>query len=478
MRVKGEISIQRRGSQANRALVMVTLAFLVFASMVTGSASRVFARGLQSAETPPETPTTPKLLKVKGTAFSSSRDSLRIEIEQYSQAIAGLRDSLNLDDFDFELNDEQRRRVEETIEGFTQIIEQIGGELGRMELEIADNRISLLDDAGEGIVIDIPENLDEQLSQGFELLQQIILSEMPESQRDNIRRSWSWGLGKEDPEPDRIILKGNIVKVWDNLQISEDEDVRGDVVVVFGDGEISGRVDGDVVVVFGNLRLNETAEITGQVVAVGGHLDQDRLAEVSDVVVVDPFPGWDGSSFGLTGGLGLMGFLAGGGELLLVVLLTLLVLAITPRGKLERVVQMLEERPLPSLGTGIVGTLTIFLLGLILIGVLVLTVIGIPVALLVLVAMLLFSILSISLAGLTLGRRICTLISGTCGSDWMVLLLGLLLLDSFFLLGKFAGLFSPLGSVAGILVVIGSGVKMAAYLFGAGALLLSGLGRK
>ena len=478
----GHNPMQLRGSVLNRVPAMVALMVLVFGIVSSGSFSQALARSAQSEETSPptpEAPVTPQLIKFETTAStSSSRDSLRLEIQQYSQAIAGLRDSLNLDEFDIQLTDQQRLRVENTIEDFTQIIEQIGGELGKMELEIINNRISLLDDQGEGIVIDIPENLDEQLSQGFEILQQIILSDMPESQSEKIRSSWSWGVGKDEPECDRVILKGNIVKVWDNLQIAEDEDVRGDVVVVFGDGEISGRVDGDVVVVFGNLRLDETAEITGQVVAVGGHLDQDRLAEVGDVAVVDPFPGWDSSSLSLSGGSGALGLLVGLGELLLVILLTLLVLAITPRQKLDRVIQVLEERTMPCLGSGVVGSLVISLLGLALIGVLVLTVIGIPVALLVLVAILLLSVLSIGVVGLTLGRRVCTLMSGTCGSDWMVLFLGLLLLGSFSLVGQLAGLIPSLAVVSDGLTIIGSGIKMVAFLFGAGALILSGLGRR
>lgn len=464
----------------NRAPVvaLLVLIFTVFASGFQSPGFAFTAKSENISEVPPTAPAAPPTIKIKGESLPSSRDSLRLEIEEYSKAISGLRDSLNLDDFDFQLNDEQRLRVEQSIEDFTQIIEQIGGELGEMELEIINNRISLLDDQGDGIVIDIPDNLDDQLSKGFEILQQIILSEEAGSQIQDVANSWSWGSGKAEPEPERSILKGNIVKVGDNLQIAGDEDVRGNVVVVFGDGEISGRVDGNVIVVFGSLLLDETAEVTGQVVAVGGHLDQDREAEVGDVVVVDPFPGFDGTHLGLSSGMGLLGLVVGTGELLLVAMLTLLVLAISPRVKLERVIKVLETRSLPSMGAGILGTLAITLLGLALIGVLVLTVIGIPVALLVLVAIMLFFILSIGVVALTLGRRVCTLISGACGSDWMVLFLGLALLNGLSLVGQFAGLIPALGSVGDGLIIIGSGVKMVAYLFGAGALVLSGLGRR
>ncbi len=474
MRIVGNSICERRGSNGNRVSVTVALLLLSFALSSLGFADLGLARGIEIDEEPPRPPGI--LIQRLGT--SSSRDSLRQEIEQYSKAIAGLRDSLLLDDFDVQITEEQRLRVEETIDDFTQIIEQIGGELGKMELEIANNRISLLDEEGEGIVIDIPDNLDEQLSQGFELLQHVILNEMPEEQSQKIKNSWAWGISQSQSEPERIIVKGNIVKVGDSLQVSEDEDVRGDVVVIFGDGEISGRVDGDVVVVFGNLRLNESAEITGEVVAVGGHLDQDRQAEVGNVVVVDPFPGWDSLDFGLDGGHGFLGLLVGMGEFLLVVLLTLLVLALMPGKRLERVIKVFEGRTAACLGMGVAGSLVISLVGMALIGVLVLTVIGIPVALLVLVAILLFSVLSVGVVSLILGRRVCAMLSTSCGSDWVVLVLGLLLIDSVSFLGLLAGLVPALGTVGDALVIIGVGIKMVSYLFGAGALVLSGLGRK
>ncbi len=489
MSMQGVLTTQGRGSLVNRAPVYALLLSILSLLLITvfdlwqpkcALSQELIIVQAEPDEAPvaPEFPAFPRILKIATTVNTASRDSLRLEIQEYSRAIAGLRDSLDLEQFDFEITEEQRQRLQNTIEDFTHIIEGIGGELSQMELEIANNRISLLDAEGEGIIIDIPENLDEQLTQGFELLQKFILSELPEAQSDEIRRSWSWGFnGEESKKPQRKILKGNIVKVWDNLLISANEDVRGNVVIVFGDGEISGRVDGDVVTVFGNLGLTETAEVTGQIVTVGGRLDQDILAEVGDVVVVDPFPGWDDGGSILASEHGLLGLLLGVGELVLVVLLTLLILAITPRGQLDRILAGLNERPLPSLWVGMGGTFVIYLLGLILIGVLVLTVIGIPVALLVLVALMVLSVLSVGVVAIVLGRRICTMIAGSCKSDWVVLVLGILVLDGVYLLGVLAGLVPSLGMVADGLVIIGAGIKLVAYLFGMGAMLVSRFGR-
>ena len=65
-------------------------------------------------------------------------------------------------------------------------------ELSQLEFEIKDNTISLVNEAGEGIIINIPENLDEHLSEGLEILSQVILSELPDSIDFDHTHSWDW----------------------------------------------------------------------------------------------------------------------------------------------------------------------------------------------------------------------------------------------------------------------------------------------
>ncbi|MCP4291057.1 MAG: hypothetical protein GY780_04375 [bacterium] len=475
---------EESGSKKNRFRcgVLFTLVFLGFVFSLTASSlcAQEQSPPASAAEEviPPPAPDFPRALKVITSGNTASRDSLRHEIEKYSLAIEGLRDSLDLDNFQFELSEDHRHHLENSVEDLTLIIESIGGELSEMELEIANNQISLLDAQGEGIVIEIPENLDEHLSQGFEILQQVILSELPEDDSELSERAWSWGFGTEKPEkPQRKILKGNIVKVGDSLQIQENEDVRGNVIVVFGDVEVSGRVDGNVVTVFGNLMVTETAEVTGQVVTVGGRLDQDPSSELSDVVVVDPLPGWMGSDSLMISDHGILGLLMGVGELILVVLLTLLVLAISPSKRMKKVREVLVHEAIPSFWVGLVGTFLVYLTGIILMGVLVLTVIGIPVALLVLVALMLVSVLALGMAGLTLGKRLCVMFGDVCSVDWIVLIVGLVAIDGIYILGVFAGVIPGLGVFADGLVIIGTGIKLVAYLIGMGALMKSKLGK-
>lgn len=468
----------RRGSGWNRVAVCLLLASLL---ILVGAAigQEPEPRPAEPAGSP-AAPAQPaeRMILFEKEEQAAVRDSLRKEIEVYSRAVADLRDSLSLDQLDIELDDRQRERLRNTIEDLTQVIESIGEELGQMELEISNNRISLLDAQGEGIVIDVPENLDEQLSQGFQLLQEVILQDMSDETLQEVRRSWTWGKpGKMEAPPERKIVRGNIVKVQEGLQVPVRDDVRGNVVVVLADGQISGRVDGNVVAVFGNLVVDPTAEITGELVVVGGFLSQDPEAEVASVTVIDPLPGLTDGDFSWLFGFGIMGLLTALSELVLLLVLALFGLALTPRANLERVLTTLDERPWMSLLVGLPGSIIILVGGLALIGILVVTVVGAPVGLLVGVGMLLLTVLAIALVGMALGRRVCRLVSGSCGSDWMVLLMGILMLDAISLLGRLAGLIPGFETGAQGLVILGAGIKLAAFFFGTGGLLLGRFGR-
>ncbi len=456
-----------------RAVVGVCLLGLL---AVIGTAITQEAMAQEATPSPPSPPSR-TFVFTTGQGKAAARDSLRRKIELYSRAISGLRDSLSLDELDIQLSEEQQARLRESIEDFTTVVEGIGQELGEMELEISNNRISFLDPTGEGIVIDVPENLDEQISQGFQILQEVILQDMPDDTRREVRRSWNWGVPVErENAPERQIVRGNVVKIREGAQITAGQDVRGNVVVLLGDAQISGRVDGQVVVVFGNLVIDETAEITDDVVTVGGFISQDPGAQISDVTVVDPLPGLMDGDLGwlITGGP--WGLLSALGELLLILMLSLMAVALTPRANLERVQETLTTRPGASILVGAVGSLVLTLLGAILIGILVVAVIGIPVALLVLVAMLLMGVLSISLVAVVLGRRVCRLVSGACGNDWLLLVMGVLLLDSVSLLGHMAGLFPGLEGGAQGLIILGAGLKLVAFLYGLGGWLLGRFG--
>ncbi len=410
---------------------------------------------------------------------STSRDSLMVEIRRYSRVIADLRDSLTFSGGEIELSENQRLIIEQNIEDISEVIENIGVELSQLEFEIKDNTISLVNEAGEGIIINIPENLDEHLSEGLELLSQIILSELPDSIDFDHSRSWDWsGFMPHAPSPPRKVVHGNIIKVWDDLHVPVMDDVRGDVVVVFGNAEISGRVDGNVVVVFGNLLLDETAEVTGKIVSVGGRLDRDPDAQAGDVVAVDLWPrDRDGGLAGVFG-QGILPFLMCQGTFLLTLLLAVIAVVTAPRGRFVAITGTLRRSPGPSLGLGLVTAVIGQMLVAVLMVVLILTVIGIPLALLVFLALIIVIIISVAVCGADLGARICGLFGAGCSSSWLTVVVGMAFLHLISFLGSVLSLSSGLEDVTNVLVVLGVVIKTLAFLFGLGALTISRFGAR
>ncbi len=476
------------GSSGNRASIMARPDFRnnagrIFCFVALGLLVQGFFAFVAQAQNAPRTPDAPVvpdsgLVEVTVTA-STDRDSLMTEIRDYTQMIRSLRDSLSQGDMGLQLSAAQREKLEGSIADISQVIERISAEMSRMEFEIKDNRISLVNEAGEGIIINVPEDLDEQLSEGIQALTRVILAELPDSIDFDDSRKWDWSRFRPDkPPPPRRIIKGNIVKVWDDVHISVKEDVRGDVVVIFGNAEVSGRVDGSVVTVFGNLLLDGTAEVTGDVVAVGGYLDQDPEAQVENVVAVDPMrrgygDGWRGL-FSHDG----MSFLICQGTFLLTVLLAVVAVAAAPRRRFDNITGTLRRGPMPSLGMGVVAALGGHIIVGILMVVLVVTVIGVPLALLVGLALLMVVVVSVAVAGAVAGEYLCALFGGKCHSPWLVVVVGLSALHLLSFLGSLLGLVDSTGILASLVVVLGVTTKIIAYLLGLGALLLSRFGAK
>jgi hypothetical protein len=359
------------------------------------------------------------------------------------------------------------------------VIDRIAREASRLEFEVRDNTISLLNESGEGIVINIPENLDEQLSEGFQVLSEMILNELPDSVDFDAGQGWDWSnFIPEPPPPPRKTVQGNIIKVGDDLHILAKEDIRGNVVVVFGDAEVSGTVDGNVVVVAGNLFLDDTAVVTGKIVSIGGGLDQDPGAEAHDVIAVDL---WRGpGDYGLAGlfDRGLTAFLMRQGTFLLTVLLALLAIVVTPRDRLVNITGNLRASPGPALGLGLIGSTIGAFTALLLMAVLILTVIGIPLALLVFMALLVAIVLAVGVCGVAIGQRLCGFLGQDCRNAWLAVVVGMTGLHLVSFLGSLAAVAGSLSALATALAILGMFIKIVAFLLGLGAIILSRLGTR
>lgn len=76
------------------------------------------------------------------------------------------------------------------------------------------------------------------------------------------------------------IHHGDIVTIGESVVVKENATVKGDVVCIGADMEISGTVAGDAVSIGGALVLNSTAVIEGDAVTIGGRLERHEDAEV------------------------------------------------------------------------------------------------------------------------------------------------------------------------------------------------------
>lgn len=408
--------------------------------------------------------------------FPSERDSLLREIRRYSALVSSMRDSLDLEDLGLELNEMELARLEQSIDQVGSVVERIGVQLGRMDLQIKDNRISLLDEAGEGIVINIPENLDEHISQGLNTLSQLILSDLPDSVHV-ADKGWTWSSGfRTVPPRPRKIVTGNLVKIGDDVLVAEDEDVRGNVVVIGGNAEIAGRVQGDVVVVLGDLQVGGGAEIEGQTVTVGGSLDQDPGASMGEVTVIDPLPNGGFSPYMMLG-RGWLSFFFTQSLFVVVLIMAGLTALLTPARRFEAITGSLRREPLVAMGIGVlaalVGHLVLFLLG----AILVLTVIGLPLALLLGLGAALVSLLAVAVVGAVVGDGLCRSLGRQCPSPVLAVVVGLCILHSPVFIGALLG--AALETEFPLLALGGLGllIKVIAYFLGLGALLKSRLGK-
>ncbi|PJA73502.1 hypothetical protein CO151_13385 [bacterium CG_4_9_14_3_um_filter_65_15] len=387
-----------------------------------------------------------------------------------------MRDSLDLEDLGLELNEMELARLEQSIDQVGSVVERIGVQLGRMDLQIKDNRISLLDEAGEGIVINIPENLDEHISQGLNTLSQLILSDLPDSVHV-ADKGWTWSSGfRTVPPRPRKIVTGNLVKIGDDVLVAEDEDVRGNVVVIGGNAEIAGRVQGDVVVVLGDLQVGGGAEIEGQTVTVGGSLDQDPGASMGEVTVIDPLPNGGFSPYMMLG-RGWLSFFFTQSLFVVVLIMAGLTALLTPARRFEAITGSLRREPLVAMGIGVlaalVGHLVLFLLG----AILVLTVIGLPLALLLGLGAALVSLLAVAVVGAVVGDGLCRSLGRQCPSPVLAVVVGLCILHSPVFIGALLG--AALETEFPLLALGGLGllIKVIAYFLGLGALLKSRLGK-
>lgn len=448
------------GAAARAPILVLLLLPLLLAGNVPASA-------LARSAAPPAPPEAPRA------GATAGRDSLLQEIRRYRTLIRVLSDSLEHDRA-AGLSPEHRLVIERNISDISRVIDGIGSELRQLEFKVKDNRISLVDGAGDGIVISVPDNLDEQVSRGLEALTAAILKELPDTAHaGGGHLNWTSFL-PEPPAPPRRVVAGSLVRVGQSVVVAADEEVAGNVVAVLGDCEILGRVRGDVVAVGGQLTLRESAEVSGSVVAVGGRLNAEPGSKSGDTVALGAFGGGAGAGLGRLLEHRTLTFAIAQGLFLLTLLAALLAVTATPQLRRAAVVARLKAEPLRAFALGALLVLGGPLVLAVLTGLLVITVIGVPVALLLVLGVALVVVLGLTATGVVVGRRL--------GVPERALpaaaLLGLCALHVPSLTGSLLHLAGAPWPAAASLMGFGLLVKGAALAFGLGALTLSRLGTR
>jgi hypothetical protein len=291
----------------------------------------------------------------------------------------------------------------------------------------------------------------------------------------------------EPENPDRRVVRRDIVRVGGRVHVTADERVRGDVVVIGGSLAVDGEVSGDITVIGGSAEFGPQAVARRDVTIVGGRLTRDPGARFSrgvneislDMIDLDfgglpsirlPRPSLPRfRSFELVGTLIRFAFFGLLGSVVLLV----------AAGSADRVARRVLREPVKAGFVGFLAQLLfvpILVLGILL---LVVTIIGIP--LLALLPVVLVGAVMVMVVGFTgvaqgVGRLLLPA-AGKTRSALVVFWLGLAIVMTPTLFGEalgFAG--TPLAFFAVLLGVIGLVAEYVAWTTGMGAVILNQFG--
>ncbi len=266
----------------------------------------------------------------------------------------------------------------------------------------------------------------------------------------------------------------DLVKFGESIYIGEHELVRGNVVSVFGDVEVEGKVMGDVVAIMGDIDLGPGAIVNGEVVSVLGGLDQHEDAKVrGETVKVGPVPfdmigPFHGSRLLFSGVARIIGFIIG------VLLLGIVMAFLSDR--MRRSSTLVFGSFLKSLGIGalvlVPGGLVVLLLAVIFS----ITIIGIPVAILIVFSFIALCILGYFVSSVALGRVICSKFNIESDSPFVHGIIGMLVLSILSIISSFM-LFGPfIMPLRFLLRALGIFIQLIALLIGVGAFVASKAG--
>ncbi len=269
----------------------------------------------------------------------------------------------------------------------------------------------------------------------------------------------------------------DIVRFGEDVAVSKEDLVRGDVVVFGGDASIEGKVVGDVVVIMGNARVASGAEINGNMVVIGGTLDEqpEVIIQGERVVLKDLKFSLGKMPFGFKHDMGPFYVFSTAAKFLVCVVLFFLVLFFL-RNRVIRSHEHIVSGVMRTFGTGfLVAFIGVFVIPVLFL-ILLVTIIGIPLALVLVASCIAIFFVADTVFAYTLGSKVRDRFNFQTTNAFAIVLLGtaVLFLPGFigfgFSLVPFGGFLSGLFKVLGVLLGI------FAFLSGLGALFLSRFG--
>ena len=270
-------------------------------------------------------------------------------------------------------------------------------------------------------------------------------------------------------------INRDIVKVGRDIMVEEYEKVDGDVVAVGGDVTVKGTVTGDVVAVGGDILVTATGVIEGDASSIGGDIEKETGAEIRGkrfrtflpkIFFTPP------TFFGAFQGLALFARIL---KIMLLLFLGIVVISIVPKN-VAKVKDKVSQDFLKSALVGFAGEILIIPVFLLLI----VTIIGIPVAILV-EPLLILAALILGYTGISyfIGEKLREGTSLKPESPLMILVIGILAVESVLLLARVVGIFGHLLFVfSWILTFVGWMIWYVAITVGFGASILTRLGTR
>jgi len=271
----------------------------------------------------------------------------------------------------------------------------------------------------------------------------------------------------------------DIVRFGEDVTVTDEELVRGDVVVFGGDASIAGKVVGDVVVIMGNARVASGAEINGNMVVIGGTLDEqpEVIIHGERVVLKDLKISLGSLPFAFRHHPGPFDFFSTTAKFFVSLVLFFLVIFFL-RGRVIRSHEHVVSGVPKSFGTGfLVAFIGVFVVPVLFL-ILLVTIIGIPLALVLVASCIAIFFVADTVFVYALGSKVSEKLKFQTTNPFAIVLVGTAVLYLPGLLGFGFSLLPFGGFLGGFFKVIGILFGILAFLCGLGALFLSRFGAR